>query len=126
MSKSPYTQYFFHNHIVSDLNPSGLESNHRDKNVYGRIYGDFRQPATLLRYMRGAFYNAKYRMISSAEAERVLLNAGKEWIIKPSRFSNSGDGVGTGKSSGGKIVQKGTHKSPGQLQRSDPGTCDTG
>src|SRR5690625_7885315 len=120
MSKSPYTQYFFHNHIVSDLNPSGLESNHRDKNVYGRIYGDFRQPATLLRYMRGAFYNAKYRMLSSAEAERVLLNAGKEWIIKPSRCSKSGGGAFTGNSSGGTSVLNGTDRTRGQLQRSYP------
>src|SRR5690625_6257882 len=77
------SNYLFHNHVMSVLNPAGLESNLMDKNVYSRIYSEFRQPETLLRYMRGAFYNAKYRMISSAEAERVLLNAEIEWVIKP-------------------------------------------
>jgi len=119
-SKRFISHYLFHNHIVSALNPSGLESNLRDKNVYGRIYGDFRQPATLLRYMQGEFYDDEYRQITSADAERALLNAGKEWIIKPSRFSNSGDGVFTGNSSGGKIVLNGTDSSPGHLKRSYP------
>src|SRR5690625_268386 len=114
------TNYLFHNRVMSVLNPAGMESNLMDKNVYSRIYSEFRQPETLLRYMRGAFYNAKYRMISSAEAERVLLNAEIEWVIKPSRFSNSGTGVFTGSSSGGKIVMNGAERSLGYFRNNYP------
>src|SRR5690625_3872231 len=119
-NKKFISNYLFHNHVMSVLNPAGLESNLMDKNVYSRIYSEFRQPETLLRYMRGAFYNAKYRMISSAEAERVLLNAEIEWVIKPSRFSNSGTGVFTGSSSGGKIVMNGAERSVGDFRNNYP------
>ena len=119
-NKKFISNYLFHNHVMSVLNPAGLESNLMDKNVYSRIYSEFRQPETLLRYMRGAFYNAKYRMISSAEAERVLLNAEIEWVIKPSRFSNSGTGVFTGSSSGGKIVMNGAERSLGYFRNNYP------
>src|SRR5690625_7864695 len=39
-NKKFISNYLFHNHVMSVLNPAGLESNLMDKNVYSRIYSE--------------------------------------------------------------------------------------
>ncbi|SOC41206.1 sugar-transfer associated ATP-grasp domain-containing protein [Salinicoccus kekensis] len=63
-----------------------------DKNIYDRVIQPSNTVVTVLRGIRGKYFDASYNYIDSSEALEILNKTDKDMIIKPSR-SNNGSGI---------------------------------
>jgi len=82
--------------IIPALNNMSLLAYFEDKNHYGLFMGDFRQPRTLLRYIRGRYYDENYSLIDKKRSLSILTNYTNTWIIKPSCDSGGGRNIYNG------------------------------
>ena len=83
----------FYCSIEPSLNRMDMTPAYSDKNRYGRLFQDIRQPETVLRNVWGRFYDAQDRLVAPGEAARLLAAQTEELLIKPSIDSGGGRNV---------------------------------
>ena len=79
--------------IIPALNNMSMLSYYEDKNHFDDIMGGFLQPKTLLRYIRGRFYDEYYSLIDKKEVYRTLNGYEEQWVIKPTNESGGGRNI---------------------------------
>ncbi|WP_147803696.1 sugar-transfer associated ATP-grasp domain-containing protein [Alkalicoccus halolimnae] len=65
---------------------------YKDKNIYDKLIQTENKPATVLRRIKGAYFDADYQILSEKEAENVLVDHGEDMIMKPTT-TNNGKGI---------------------------------
>ncbi len=78
--------------ILGMFNDRALRPAYGDKNLYRRLLRHERAPATVVKRMRGRYYDGDDRPLARDAARERLLAGGGERIVKPSRTDN-GEGV---------------------------------
>ena len=96
----------FFRQIEPLLNSSRRNFYHEDKNNYSKILKNFRQPGTVLRYIKGSYYCHNYKILTESEANSILQTYQKPWIIKPSIDSGGGKQIFKGESKNKSIYLK--------------------
>jgi hypothetical protein len=89
--------------IIPALNNMRLLSYYEDKNHYDDIMGGFLQPKTLLRYIRGRFYDEYYSLIEKNEVYSKLNGYEEHWVIKPTNETGGGRNIYYGNAESRKI-----------------------
>ncbi len=79
----------YYAYIEPAFNSMRMADSYADKNGYDRLFPDVNMPKTILRCMRGRFYDRKYQML---DEDRVEILSG-DYIIKPSLDSGAGKNV---------------------------------
>ena len=74
------------------FNDYDMSTFYGDKNLYDIIINSPRPAETILRNIRGQYFDSKYNGISLTSAKNILLEKNTDLIIKPSR-ANNGRGV---------------------------------
>lgn len=84
-----------HNIIENILCPPLYRAYFEDKNMFDSILGQHRMPQTYLRCIDGKFYDASYTFVDQNADINLyeVLKPYKEFVIKPTRNSSSGNGV---------------------------------
>ena len=77
--------------VLNDCNRA--ESEAEDKNLLSKFVDKRYQPRTILRFIRGLFYNEDYKSISRIEAEKILATDHGPLIGKVATESSGGHGV---------------------------------
>lgn len=75
------------------LNNFSMASAYSDKNIYQRIFEYVKQPGTVLRYMNGQYFDAKYSVLTPENAQELLSSQNTPMIIKPAVNSGGGRNV---------------------------------
>lgn len=65
------TDEIIRNYILSILNPSFLRSFYNDKNMFDKIFG-YVLPETLLRRIRGLYYDSEYNVLLKDNLSHIL------------------------------------------------------
>lgn len=78
--------------IYPVFNDYGMATYYGDKNIYDRTIQPSNTVVTVLRGIRGKYFDSFYNHIQPHEALELLLKTDKDMIIKPSR-SNNGMGI---------------------------------
>lgn len=86
----PENIYFAY--IEPILNEMDMAACVADKNLLDKYIPKENTPKTILRYMRGAFFDSNFKLISADEAQN-LVDSYEELVIKPSVDSSGGNGV---------------------------------
>lgn len=86
----PATLYY--TTIDQYFNSKKLGWGFNDKNYYSIIFGDLKQPVTIVRNIGGLLFDSGYKLIQLKEALRIISEV-SEIIIKPSLESGSGRGI---------------------------------
>ena len=81
--------YFF---VVPALNRYDFITPYLDKNIYGDLFPEVRQPATVVKNMHGHFYR-EGKEISIEDAVDAVCRYSGEMMIKPTVETCNGDGV---------------------------------
>lgn len=74
--------------ILPFLNDRSARPVYRDKNLSDVLLDRGRAPRTLLKRMRGGYWDGEGRPVSRAEAERRLVRGPEPLIVKPARADN--------------------------------------
>lgn len=64
-----------------------------DKNIFDKLFSHLNQPLTLIRKIKGNYYNKENQPINNDEIKNILI-AVEKVIIKPASGSNQGKGIG--------------------------------
>lgn len=87
------TTGLYHYEIMPVLNDYSMTEYYGDKNIYDLVLGTSNSAITVLRNIRGKYFDKDYNNIGPEEAKQILLNnVEKGLIIKPSK-SNNGLGI---------------------------------
>lgn len=81
-----------HYEVLPVFNDYSLTDYYGDKNIYDLLVDSSRSAKTVLRNIRGKYFDPDYNSIKPEEAESILLTVEKSLIIKPSK-SNNGAGI---------------------------------
>jgi hypothetical protein len=87
------SEYVFFAFIEPYLNDERMITAYSDKNLYSRIFQEVSQPKTIMRYIRGAFFEESYKRVDHEDAVDVILKLNEPVIIKPSVASGGGKNV---------------------------------
>jgi len=74
--------------ILPFLNDRSRRPVYRDKNLSDVLLDRGRAPRTVLKRMRGGYWDGEGRAVSRAEAERLLVRGSEPFIVKPARADN--------------------------------------
>lgn len=86
--------HIYNKHIEPSLNHNLLVRAYKNKNFYGKYFGESINPKTILRRMNGLFYDSEYQTISlSDESLSIKLIDTQSVILKPTISSGSGKGI---------------------------------
>lgn len=87
------TTGLYHYEVMPVLNDYSMTEYYGDKNIYDLILGSSNSAVTVLRNIRGKYFDKDYNNIELEKAKKILLhNVDKGLIIKPSK-SNNGLGI---------------------------------
>ncbi|WP_462421502.1 sugar-transfer associated ATP-grasp domain-containing protein [Salinicoccus sp. Marseille-QA3877] len=81
-----------HYEVLPVFNDYSLTDYYGDKNIYDLLIDSSRSATTVLRNIRGKYFDPDYNIIDPETAESILLNIDSSMIIKPSK-SNNGAGI---------------------------------
>ncbi len=94
----------FFTEIEPSLNSRSLSPFYTDKNNYEILLKGFKQPQTLLRFIKGNYFDRDYNVISADNAATSLMEVQGKWIVKPSVGSGGGKGVHLGYTNEGCVI----------------------
>ncbi|MGK0724367.1 sugar-transfer associated ATP-grasp domain-containing protein [Aerococcus urinaeequi] len=82
----------FYKRIEPTLNNFALYRAYSDKNVYDKLFQEYKMPKTLLRNMHGCFYDEDYKVLTSSDVFELFMNYAKNYkmVLKPSIDSGGG------------------------------------
>lgn len=80
------------NELIPFFNDMNIRIGYSDKNMYDRMIDTPYAPKTILKRVRGHYFNSDNKELSSKQALEVLINYGDDLIIKPSDTDN-GKGI---------------------------------
>ncbi|CAM4281750.1 sugar-transfer associated ATP-grasp domain-containing protein [Lacicoccus alkaliphilus] len=78
--------------LLPHFNDRGMIDAYADKNSYDILFPEYRQAHTVIKRVRGQYYANQTRHITRKEAEDIVLNDSKEYILKGSDTAN-GHGI---------------------------------
>ena len=97
----------FYMYILPRLGNLSMSKSYADKNMYDRLFENFNKPKTIVRNIHGRCYNTAYDLISTKDAEQLLIQNEGEYIIKPTIETSQGKGVQKLKISNGEVFCNG-------------------
>ncbi|MFD1607232.1 sugar-transfer associated ATP-grasp domain-containing protein [Oceanobacillus luteolus] len=80
------------NQLIPYFNDMNIRIGYSDKNIYDQIIGTPNAPKTILKRVRGHYFNHKNEELSTEEALQTMLDYKDDLIIKPSDTDN-GKGI---------------------------------
>src|SRR5690606_265248 len=80
------------NQLIPFFNDMNIRIGYSDKNIYDRLIGTPNAPKTILKRVRGHYFNHLNEELSPANAYQLLLEYQDDMIIKPSDTDN-GKGI---------------------------------
>lgn len=74
--------------LLPFLNDSKMSIAYRDKNLYDFLFDTEKSVVSVIKRVRGTYYNSDNKIISREEVTPILLDTESEYIIKPSDSNN--------------------------------------
>ena len=102
--------------IFPVLNSRRISPCYNDKNLSDILFGGIKQPMTVVKNINGYFYDDKNKQIPADVAQSNVLSGPAYQVIKPSQ-SNSGYGIRTLDTVGGKTYLDGKEKSWAEIDK---------
>lgn len=80
------------NEIIPFLNDMNIRVGYSDKNIYDQLFNSKKSAETVLKHVRGNYFDRKNNQITIQDADQLLIDLKEDLIIKPSDTDN-GKGV---------------------------------